>query len=107
MLCIRKDIIRAFKRAILSYIDGVKVHEESDKELDENNYFKDIENESEGINYDFFEKHFSNITPTVLAKTLFETKDENKNNDLANAIKSGLRHLKDETDKMSEDETEI
>ena len=54
-----------------------------------------------------FVKHFSNITPTVLAKALFETKDENKNNDLTNAIISGLRDLKDETDKMSEDEKEI
>ena len=42
-----------------------------------------------------------------MAKALFETKDENKNNDLTNAIISGLRDLKDETDKMSEDEKEI
>ena len=51
-----------------------------------------------------FEKHFSNVVPSVLAKKLFETKDKNKNNNFVNVIKSGLRDLKDEIKKMSADE---
>ena len=100
---IRKEIIRAFKRGIFPYIDGFKV----DEELDKNRFFKDIENESKDINYKLFKDYFRSAAPTVLAKTLFEIKDKKKNNDLVNVIKSGLRDLKDEIEKMSEDEIEI
>ena len=85
MLNIREEIIRALKRGIFPYIDGVKVDEESDEELDENKFFKDIENESEAINYELFEKHFKFPVP-VSAKKLFETKDTKKNNALVNLI---------------------
>ena len=51
-----------------------------------------------------FKIHFSDIAPTVLAKKLFETKNENKNNDLVNVTKSGLRDLENEIKKMSKDE---
>ena len=54
-----------------------------------------------------FKEYFNCIAPTALAKKLFETKDKNKNNDFENVIKSGLRDLKDEIKKMSEDEKEI
>ena len=50
-------------------------------------------------------KRFSSTT--VLAKQLYETKDKKKNNDLVNVIKSRLCDLKDEIEKMSEDEIEI
>ena len=40
-------------------------------------------------------------------KKIFETKDKNKNNDFVNVIKSGLRDLKDEIKKMSEDEKKL
>ena len=39
LLYIRKEIIRAFKEVIFPYIDGFKVEKESDKELDENEFF--------------------------------------------------------------------
>ena len=54
-----------------------------------------------------FKDYFRSAAPTVLAKTLFETKDKKKNNDLVNVVKSGLCDLKDEIEKMSEDEKEI
>ena len=104
---IREEIIRAFKRVIFRYIDGYKVDEESDEELDKNKFFKGIENESKGINYALFEKHFSVIAPIVLVKTLFKTKDKIKNNDLVNVIKSGLHDLKDKIEKMSEDKKKM
>ena len=80
--CARDEIINLFEKGIFAYKGNVfktKEKEESE-ELDENKFFKDIENESEGINYDLFKTHFSAIAPTVLAKTLFETKNKNKNN---------------------------
>ena len=51
-----------------------------------------------------FEKHFSLVVPTVLAKKLYETKDKNKNNELVSVINSGLPDLKDEIKKMSDNE---
>ena len=81
-----------------------KKKEKLEEELDENKFFKDIENKSEGINYESFEKHFNFLAPTVLAKELFETTDKNKTIKFVNVIKSGLHDLKDEIKKMSEDE---
>ena len=68
------------------------------------NFLKYIKNESKGINNDLFEKHFNFSAPTVLTKKLYEIKDKNKNNDFLNVIKHGLRDLKDEIEKMFEDE---
>ena len=107
MFYIREEIIGAFKSGIFPYIDGFKADEESDEELDENKFFKDIENESEDINYKLFKDYFRFVAPTVLTKTLFETKDKKENNDLVNVIKSKLLDLKYEIEKMSEDEKEI
>ena len=42
-----------------------------------------------------------------MTKQLFETKNENKNNDLVNVIKSGLIDLKKEIEKASEEKIEI
>ena len=81
--------------------------EESKEELKENKFLKYIENESKGINYELFKKHFNFGAPTVMAKKLFETKDKNKNNKLVNIIKSGLIGLKYEIEKMSKEEIEI
>ena len=41
-----------------------------------------------------------------LIKQLYKIKNKKENNELVNAIKSGLIDLKDETKKMSEDEKE-
>ena len=40
----------------------------------------------------------------ILTKKLYETKNKKENNELVNVIKSGLIDLKDEIEKMSEDE---
>ena len=56
--------------------------EEESEELEENKFFKYIENESKSINYDLFKTHFSDIAPTILAKKLFDTKNKKENNDL-------------------------
>ena len=59
-----------------------KSEEESEEESEENklekikndyNKFSEyIENESKSINYELFEKHFSFVVPSALAKKLFE-----------------------------------
>ena len=54
-----------------------------------------------------FEKHFKSSVPTVLAKTLFETKDKKKNDVLVNVISSGLKDLKEEITDMSKGEKKI
>ena len=54
-----------------------------------------------------FEKYFYFSAATVLVKTLYETKDKKENNELVNVIKSGIIDLKDEIEKMSEDEKKI
>ena len=43
---------------------------------DYNKVFEYIENESKGINYELFKKHFNFVTPTDLARTLYETKNK-------------------------------
>ena len=67
-------------------------------------FIKYIENESKGINYDLFKDYFDLVVPSVLAKKLYETKNKNKNNDLVELIKVRWSNLKDEFEKISEDE---
>ena len=104
----RDDIIDFFKKGTFPYKDDIfkkQEKEESEEELDENEFFKYIENKSKGINYELLEKHFNNVVPSVLEKKLFETKDKNKNNIFV--IRSGLRDLKNEIKKMPKEEIEI
>ena len=49
-----------------------------------------------------FKKHFNFVSPTVLAKLLYNTINKKKNN----VIKSGIIDLKDEIKKMSKEEIE-
>ena len=82
MLNNRQEIINAFKTSIFPYIDGFQIkeeseeesEEESDEELDENKFFKDIENESEGISYDLFKTHFNFLVSATMAKRIILNK---------------------------------
>ena len=105
----RDEIINFFEKGIFPYKDNTfKTKEKnSEEELEKNKFFKYLENESKGINYDLFKEYFNFVAPTVLAKKLFETKDKNKNNNFVNVIKSELRDLKDEIEKISEDEKKL
>ena len=73
---------------------------------DYNKFFKYVENESKGINYELFKDYFYSSVPSTLAKKLYETKDKKENNELVNVIKSGIIDLKDEIKKMSKEEIE-
>ena len=54
-----------------------------------------------------FKTHFNVLTPSVLAKQFYKTKDKKKNNKLVNVINNGFSDLKHEIKNMSEDEKEI
>ena len=106
----RKDIIDLFEKGIFPSKGNVyktKEKEESDEELDEKEFFKYIENQLEGINYELFKNYFNFVASTVLAKELFETNNKNKNSELVNLIKSGLHNLKDKIKEMSKEEKEF
>ena len=84
MLNTRDDIIDLFEEGIFPYKGNV--FKTKEKELEENklekikndykNFFKYIEDESKGINYELFEKYFYFLAPTVLAKN--KTKDKKR-----------------------------
>ena len=82
-----------------SIAERTKLRRQKDKEFIEN-----IENKSKTINYNLFKEYFKFESPTDLTKQLFKTKNENKNNDLVNVIKSELIDLKKEIEKASEEE---
>ena len=60
-----------------------------------------------GINRELFKKYFNFQMLTAMLKTLYNLNDRKKNNQLVNIIKSGLSDLKNEIERMSEDETKI
>ena len=61
---------------------------------DYNKFFKYIEDESAGINYNLFEDYFRFSVPSSLPKELYKIKNKNKNDKLVNVINSGLIDLK-------------
>ena len=65
-----------------------------------------IENKPKTIDYNLFKEYFNFKVPSALVKKLYETKDKKKNNDLVELIKI-RSNLKDEIEKMSEDEKKL
>ena len=76
LLDVRNDIISFFKKGIFPYKGNVfKTKEEESEENklkkikdDYNKFFKYIEDESMGINYDLFKDYFYSSVPSALAK---------------------------------------
>ena len=110
MLNARDDIIDLFKKGIFPYKDNIfKTKEEESEENnlekikdDYKKFFNYIEDESKGISYELFEKHFHFVSLIILAKKLYKIKNEKENNELVNVVKSGIIDLKYEIKKMSE-----
>ena len=104
----RQEVIDVFKTSIFPYIDGFQIKEESEElEHDIKKFIKYTENKAKEINYDLFKNYFNFVVPSALAKQLYTTKDKNKNDKLVEEIKNRWSNLKDEAEKMSEDEKEI
>ena len=84
----RDEIIDLFEEGIFPFKGNVfKTKEEESEENklekikdDYKNVLKYIEDESKSISYELFEKYFYFSAPTVLVKTLYETKDKKENN---------------------------
>ena len=110
MLNARDDIIDLFKKGIFPYKGNIfKTKEEESEENnlekikdDYKKFFNYIEDESKGISYELFEKHFHFVSLIILAKKLYKIKNEKENNELVNVVKSGIIDLKYEIKKMSE-----
>ena len=99
----RKDVIDFFEKGIFPYRGNVpKTKEESE----ENKFFEYIENESKGINYDLFRNYFDFAIPSALAQKLFKIKYKKKSNDFVTVINNRWSNLKNEIEKMSEEERE-
>ena len=83
----RDEIIDLFEKGIFPFKGNVfKTKEEESEENklekikdDYKNVLKYIEDESKSISYELFEKYYFSA-PTVLVKTLYETKDKKENN---------------------------
>ena len=71
------------KKKVKSEEKSEELEEKSEEQVkdDFKKFIEYTENESKGINYDFF-KHFYFEVPSVLAKQLYETKNKNKNHKL-------------------------
>ena len=113
----RDEIIYLFEKGTFPYKDNTfktkekeweKESEEESEEESEKERFKKfleyIENESKDINYDLFKDYFDVLVPSALAKKLYETKNKNKNNELVELINFRWSNLKDEIEKMTENE---
>ena len=79
----RKDIIYLLKNEFfhirVMYIK-LKKKKNQRKNLKKTNFLKILRMNQKVLTISYF-KHFNSASPTVLAKELFETKDEKKNND--------------------------
>ena len=76
-------------------------------EEDGNNFNEWVNKKETNINSEIFQRLFKFQRPSDMFKLLYKTNNKKKNKELVNMIKSGLRDLKDEIEKMSEDEKEI
>ena len=59
------------------------------------------------INKELFKQDFNFQRPINMLKLLHTTKDKTKNNELVSVVNSGLKELKEEIKKMSEDEKKL
>ena len=104
----RNDINGFFDKGTFPYKGNVfKTKKEEWTKERIKQFFEYIENESKDISYDLFEDYFDFSVPSALAKKLYETKNKNKNNELVELIKVRWSNLKDEIEKMSEDQKNL
>ena len=98
----RDNIIDLFRKGIFPYKGSafrIKKEESEDEseenklekiKEDDNKFFRYIEDESTGINYDLFKDYIHSLVPSALAKKLHETKDKKKHNELVELRSDGV-----------------
>ena len=74
---------------------------------DMNEFNKYIAEEETDIHNELFTKHFNYQRPSDMLNHLYKTNDMNNNNKLVSVINSGLKDLKEEIKKISEEEIKI
>ena len=104
----RKDIIDFFEKGNFPYrVNVFKTKEEQEKtKADMNEIIKHIAKEEIDLHEELFKKYFNFQRPSVMLKSLYKL-NTNQSNKLVNVINSGLKDLKEEIKKMSEEEKEI
>ena len=86
----------------------MKYEKEKEKTITDIDEFKNYITEKETkINKELFKNYFPFQTPSALLKDLYKINDKEQNSKLVNVINSGLKDLKEEIKKMSEEEKEI
>ena len=63
-----------------------------------------INKEETDINRELYQRHLNIQRPSKMLKIVYTTNDKKENNKLVDVIKSGLSDLKNEIEKMSENE---
>ena len=82
--------------------------QKEEKTITDMDEFKKYITEKEAkINKDLFNKHFHYQAPSALLKDLYKINDKEKNRLLVSVINNGLKDLKKEITKMSEEEKKI
>ena len=66
-----------------------------------------IDEKKTDMNKELFQKHFNFGNQSVMLRDLFRTNNKRKNKQLVGLIKSGLSHLKEDIEQMSENEIEV
>ena len=108
----REKIIEGFREGIfpLKSDDNEFGQQQTSKKTtkaDVNEFNEWIIKKETGINRELFKKHFNFQTPSALLKDLCETNNKQENNKLVSVINSGIKDLKKEIKKMSEDEKKL
>ena len=82
--------------------------EQEEKAITDANVFNEqINKEEKNINNELFKKHFKFQSPSAMLKFLNDLNNIEKNNKLVDVIVSGLKDLKKEIKKMTEEEIKI
>ena len=85
----------------------MKFQKEEKTRTDMDEFKKYITEKEANINKELFNKHFHYQTPSELLKDLYKINDKEKNRLLVSVINTGLKDLKKEITKMSEEEKKI
>ena len=92
---------------IYDYLSDEEQEEEQKEMITDANEFNERVNKQEtDINTELFKKHFKIQRPSDMLKYLYQTNDRKKNNELVSMINSGLKDLKEEINKITEEEKE-
>ena len=85
----------------------MKFQKEEKTRTDMDEFKKYITEKEANINKELFNKHFHYQTPSAFLKDLYKINDKEKNRLLVSVINTGLKDLKKEITKMSEEEKKI